>query len=79
MDKSIVIEAIEESGKCLAILSGDIVGPSDSSWQDIAGDCATYLKIVSAYLNASKIGGDTTAIPVLLDSLLRGANREKSC
>lgn len=40
----------------LAILSGSKVGPSDASWQDVAGTCATNLEVLSAQLHQARQG-----------------------
>lgn len=40
----------------LAILSGDIVGPSDVSWQDVAGTAATNLEVLAKMLHTARSG-----------------------
>lgn len=40
----------------LEILSGNAVGPSDSSWQDIAGTCATNLHWLANMLHSARHG-----------------------
>jgi len=40
----------------LAILAGDIVGPSNVSWQDVAGTAAANLKVIAALLDEAREG-----------------------
>lgn len=40
----------------LAILSGDVVGPSDVSWQDIAGTAASNLAALAKMLHTARSG-----------------------
>ena len=56
----------------LSILSGEEIGPSDVSWQDVAGTCAVNLRCVAAYLDQLREGGrgsvhDLFALPCLDD------------
>jgi hypothetical protein len=40
----------------LAILAGDIVGPSDVSWQDVAGTAAVNLQVLASQLDQARNG-----------------------
>lgn len=40
----------------LRILSGDVVGPSDVTWQDVAGTLAVNLAVFAARIEAARIG-----------------------
>lgn len=40
----------------LRILSGDVMGPSDASWQDVAGTCATNCEVMAMLLHAARRG-----------------------
>ncbi len=40
----------------LRILSGDVVGPSDASWQDVAGTCAVNLRCLADALEQARQG-----------------------
>jgi len=40
----------------LAILAGEKMGPSDASWQDVAGTCAVHLTVLAGQLNAARAG-----------------------
>jgi hypothetical protein len=40
----------------LAILSGDVVGPSGVSWQDVAGTASVNLKVLASQLDAARNG-----------------------
>lgn len=41
----------------LRILSGDVVGPSDASWQDVAGTCAVNLRTLLDYVEGARERG----------------------
>lgn len=38
------------------ILSGDKMGPSDVTWQDVAGTCAVNLAVLAARIEAARLG-----------------------
>jgi hypothetical protein len=38
------------------ILSGDDIGPSDATWQDVAGTAMTNLKVLANRLEAARAG-----------------------
>jgi hypothetical protein len=40
----------------LAILAGDIVGPSDVSWQDVAGTASANLQTLASQLDSARNG-----------------------
>lgn len=40
----------------MRILSGDAVGPSDVSWQDVAGTCACNLRLLAGMLDSARAG-----------------------
>lgn len=40
----------------LAILAGDLVCPSDVSWQDVAGTAATNLEVLAGMLHEARKG-----------------------
>ena len=40
----------------LAILAGDVVGPSDVSWQDVAGTAAANLRVLADLLSEAREG-----------------------
>lgn len=40
----------------LRILAGEIVGPCDSSWQDVAGTCAVNLRALATALDDARKG-----------------------
>lgn len=40
----------------LAILSGDVVGPSNTTWQDVTGTCACNLRVAASMLDAARAG-----------------------
>ena len=46
----------------LRILSGEIMRPSDTSWQDIAGTCATNLEVLASQLRSASIGNHESFI-----------------
>jgi hypothetical protein len=46
----------------MAILSGDIVGPSDVSWQDVAGTCATNFEVLAMLLHEARKGNHEAGI-----------------
>lgn len=46
----------------LAILSGDIQGPSDVSWQDVAGTAATNLEVLASMLHEARKGNCESCI-----------------
>ena len=53
----------EEAVKLLAtirqdveILAGEVMGPSDASWQDVAGALAVNLRVLAARLDAAREG-----------------------
>ena len=47
----------------LRILAGDEIGPSDATWQDIAGTCAVNLRALAAYLDNARGGGSFVQFP----------------
>ena len=49
--------ALQSALHDLRILSGDIVGPSGASWQDVAGTCATNLEVLLNYVRAARERG----------------------
>ncbi len=46
----------------LNILAGNAVGPSDASWQDVAGTCAVNLEVLVSQLRQARIGNCEAAI-----------------
>lgn len=40
----------------LRILSGDKIGPSDASWQDVAGTCAVNLHVLAWQIEQARVG-----------------------
>ena len=40
----------------LRILSGDVVGPSDVTWQDVAGTAAVNLRVLAGMLDEARKG-----------------------
>lgn len=46
----------------LAILSGDIQGPSEVSWQDVAGTAATNLEVLAKMLHDARKGNHESII-----------------
>jgi len=40
----------------LAILCGDEVGPSDSSWQDVAGTAVVNLRVLATAIEKARLG-----------------------
>ncbi len=40
----------------LDILAGNRIGPSDASWQDVAGTCAINMMRLAGMLNEARIG-----------------------
>ena len=40
----------------LRILSGEIQGPPDATWRDVAGTCATTLEALASQLQSASVG-----------------------
>lgn len=55
-------DALKTAMADLAILSGDEVGPSDATWQDVAGTCAVNLRHAARLVD--KIRTRPNAFPV---------------
>lgn len=53
----------------LSILSGDTVGPSNSSWQDVAGTCMTNLRVLASQFEEARKGNVRNNAPVVFPSL----------
>jgi hypothetical protein len=49
--------------KDFEILAGNEVGPSHSSWQDVAGTAACSLKNLAALVEASRVRGSFVTFP----------------
>lgn len=49
------------------ILSGDEIGPSDSSWQDVAGTLSCNMKVYARLLDTLREGSHAEAFPGLND------------
>lgn len=47
----------------LRILSGDIVGPSDVSWQDVAGTATINLRCLANMIEEAKYEGSFVVFP----------------
>lgn len=50
--KTVLTNALHD----LQILAGDIMGPTNSSWQDVAGTCAVNLDVLSSQLKEARNG-----------------------
>jgi len=46
----------------LRILAGNTMGPSDASWQDVAGTCAVNLQVLASQLEQARQGNHESAI-----------------
>ncbi len=53
----------------VAILSGHVVGPSDASWQDVAGTLATNLEVMASRLHKMRRGETAVDLPNIEDML----------
>ena len=47
----------------LSVLAGDRIGPSDASWQDVAGTAAANLRALADMIEAARQGGSLVAFP----------------
>lgn len=54
--------ALKDSLADLSILSGDTVGPSNASWQDVAGTAAVNLRHLASLIDAARNGQCEPAI-----------------
>jgi len=68
--------ALRNAIEDLAILDGQIVGPADASWQDVAGTAATNLEVVARYLHNAR-GGLGPREMLDLDDALSALNTEE--
>lgn len=48
----------------LSILAGDIMGPSDVTWQDVAGTAAVNLRVLASYIDDVREGRSQVSFPV---------------
>lgn len=66
-------EIIERIIEDMEILSGDAVGPSGESWQDIADKLATNLEVLAGHIRKIRNGkhavGHSSHLTMLLDQL----------
>ncbi len=51
----------------LRILAGDEIGPSDVTWQDVAGTCAVNLRALASLIEAARLGNVVSG-PVVFPS-----------
>ena len=58
-------ELIRDIVQDIAILDGTNVGPSDSSWQDVAGTLATNLEVLAYSLHSMRHGKRPLELPDL--------------
>lgn len=54
----------------IEILSGDSIGPSDASWQDVAGTLQCNLHVLGNLIDRARTGGENSFIPCLSDWIL---------
>ena len=54
----------------IRILSGDIMGPSDATWHDVAGTLQCNLEVLSRLVDRARAGGDNSFIPMLTEWIL---------
>ena len=47
----------------LSVLAGDIMGPSDASWQDVAGTAAANLRALAEMIEAARQGPGPVVFP----------------
>jgi hypothetical protein len=48
--------ALQNAINDLMILSGEKVGPSDASWQDVAGTCVVNLRVLAGQIEQARLG-----------------------
>lgn len=48
--------ALENGLHDMAILAGDIVGPTDVSWQDVAGTAMVNFQVLGSQLEQARLG-----------------------
>jgi hypothetical protein len=57
----------------MRILSGDIVGPADSTWQDVAGTLACGLEVLALHIHKIREGqhskGNASLLTMLIDQV----------
>ena len=56
----------------LRILAGDIVGPSDASWQDVAGTAAANLRALADMIEGARNGPGPIVFPSPAEALEAG-------
>ena len=49
-------QALTDALGDLEILAGNKVGPSHTSWQDVAGTCAVNLQVLASQLEQARLG-----------------------
>lgn len=72
MDYERLCEKYRNALSDLVILSGDIVGPSDASWQDVAGTAAVNLHALARAIQDARHSGPFVVFPSVdevLDSI----------
>jgi hypothetical protein len=67
---------LESALNDLQILAGDKIGPSTSSWQDVAGTCAVNLECLAAQLKQARLGNCESGItfPSPDEAIVEAAN-----
>ena len=73
--EELVLSWARNAGTDIAVLSGNIVNPVDSSasWQDVAGTLATNLKCIEMELHGARNGfREREFITSLYDAFLKG-------
>ena len=53
----------------IEILAGDQIGPSDASWQDVAGTLSTNMKVYAKLLDQARQGEGMIIFPSLNDHI----------
>jgi hypothetical protein len=53
----------------LAILAGDVVGPSDVSWQDVAGTAAVNLSVLASLIEDAREEGSFISFPSVSEAV----------
>lgn len=57
----------------MRILSGDVVGPVDSTWQDVAGTLSCNLQVLAAHIDKIRKGthaaADASHLTMLIDQV----------
>ena len=64
-------EIVDRIVEDMKIVSGDIMGPSDATWQDVAGTLACNLEVLGAHIHKIRHGkhavGHSSHLTMLID------------